>query len=206
MEIKDFYSTSEAASILGITAKTLRAWDKDGQFKPDDMDGTHRRYSKELLEKRLGHSLEPHPYPIMNFDRDRVADLVWMCEEHLVWDFDTANGNTVREKFESLFVTLANASNLIYRKTTYSPNLVLTSPEAGSLIEISVAFKPNPNGLLGDKQPIRFAGTLNSRWNMFNTVYFEPPQVLIGCVPCKEHAVREEPDFLAMIKIRNFAL
>ena len=48
------YKISEAAKILGVTATTLRTYDKDKRLVPDSKLPTgHRRYSKEQIDEYI---------------------------------------------------------------------------------------------------------------------------------------------------------
>ncbi|MBI4079165.1 MAG: MerR family DNA-binding transcriptional regulator, partial [Candidatus Levybacteria bacterium] len=54
-----FLTIQEAASVLGISAKTLRRWDAQGKLTPIRTPGGQRRYSNEQLQKALGKNEEP---------------------------------------------------------------------------------------------------------------------------------------------------
>jgi hypothetical protein len=50
------------------------------------------------------------------------------------WDFQTALGDTIREKYESLYVKVVEVSNVINRKMVRGQaNWVVTSPEVASM-------------------------------------------------------------------------
>lgn len=55
---KKYVSISEAASIIGVSSRTLREWNKLGKFVPSTTLGTHRRYSIEQLNEYLGNKTE----------------------------------------------------------------------------------------------------------------------------------------------------
>ena len=48
------YNISKTASILGVTPKTLRVWDKENKLKPVLTSGGHRRYRESDIMKILG--------------------------------------------------------------------------------------------------------------------------------------------------------
>jgi DNA-binding transcriptional MerR regulator len=46
--VKDVYTISEFAEIVGVTIQTLRNWDKSGKLKPAQLtEGGNRLYSKQ---------------------------------------------------------------------------------------------------------------------------------------------------------------
>jgi hypothetical protein len=50
------------------------------------------------------------------------------------WDFQTALGDTIREKYESLYVKVVEVSNVINRKMVRGQaNWVVASPEVASM-------------------------------------------------------------------------
>lgn len=63
-----------------------------------------------------------------------------------MWDFETALGETIREKYESLYVRVVEVSNVINRKTLHGgANWLVTSPEVASIFEPAFAnFAPSP--------------------------------------------------------------
>ena len=49
--MKKIINIQQAAEALGVTAQTLRNWDKQGKLKPVRTLGGHRRYRLENIEK-----------------------------------------------------------------------------------------------------------------------------------------------------------
>lgn len=49
------YSIREAAEILGLSAPTLRRWEKRGIITPVRTRGNHRRFSAEMIKSIYGH-------------------------------------------------------------------------------------------------------------------------------------------------------
>lgn len=45
----NMYSINEFAKLIGVTAQTLRNWDKNGKLKPIVLKSKHRRYTNEHL-------------------------------------------------------------------------------------------------------------------------------------------------------------
>lgn len=44
---------TEASKELGVTPKTLRAWEKEGKIKSYKTDGGHRRYNLQELKSAI---------------------------------------------------------------------------------------------------------------------------------------------------------
>lgn len=53
-EENKYYSVHQAAEFLGVSANTLRTWDREGHFKSTmATQGKHRRYSGKDIKDRL---------------------------------------------------------------------------------------------------------------------------------------------------------
>jgi hypothetical protein len=62
------------------------------------------------------------------------------------WDFNTALGDTIKEKYESLYVKVVEISNVINRQCCSGANWIVTSPEVASIFETTAAgFAPAPS-------------------------------------------------------------
>ena len=56
------------------------------------------------------------------------------------WDFSTALGDTIKEKYESLYVKVVEVTNVVHRKTLRGgANWIVTSPEVASIFETATA-------------------------------------------------------------------
>jgi hypothetical protein len=64
-----------------------------------------------------------------------------------IWSFDTALGETIREKYESMYVKVIEVSNLISRKTiSGGANWLVMHPEVASIFEpVFANFAPPIN-------------------------------------------------------------
>ena len=55
-----YYAITEAADLLGVTAQTLRNWDKTGKFKPHHVaESGFRYYSQQQINSYTGVAKEP---------------------------------------------------------------------------------------------------------------------------------------------------
>lgn len=119
-----------------------------------------------------------------------------------VWDFNTALGDTISEKYESIYVKMVEVSNVMVRKGSKGYFWVCTSPEAMTLFECTLKLRTTesvdyfPMGVT-DRQ---YMGTLDRRWRLYADPMFPQERILIGCgTTCK-------PENLARISIANFII
>lgn len=54
---------SEAASLLGVTTKTLGRWARAGRLEAVVTPGGHRRYRRHVIEALLVYETDPGPPP-----------------------------------------------------------------------------------------------------------------------------------------------
>ena len=139
--MEQLYTTGEAAEILGVTTKTLQTWDKDEEFCPDHMSGKDRRYSKELLEKRLGKTIKEATDPVLALRKHDIISLLMAAQILRTWDFNAALGNTMWEKYSDLFVMLNRISMKMYRNNETCPANFLVAPPGRTAPTRS---EPNP--------------------------------------------------------------
>lgn len=98
------------------------------------------------------------------------------------WDFNTTMGYTIKEKYESIYVKIAEISNIIYRKTLRGANWIVTSPEIASIFETApLGFEANPNEDECSLGTV-FAGTIDNRWKLYKSTHTPSIQnkILIG--------------------------
>jgi molybdopterin-binding protein len=68
---RDYYPTSEAAELLGISLDTLRRWDRTGRVKVERDERGRRTVSAEEIERLRGNSSGPD-----NSARNRLVGTV----------------------------------------------------------------------------------------------------------------------------------
>src|SRR5580700_7276049 len=68
---RDYYPTSEAAELLGISLDTLRRWDRTGRVRVERDERGRRTVSAEEIERLRGNSSGPH-----NSARNRLVGTV----------------------------------------------------------------------------------------------------------------------------------
>lgn len=119
-----------------------------------------------------------------------------------VWDFNTALGSTMAEKYESLHVKIVELSNVLIRKGAKGYFWIVCSPEVTTMFYVTNKLRPGnkheyyPMGL-ADKQCI---GTIEKRWRVYVDPMMITDKVLIG------HDCVNDPIGMARISIANFII
>jgi len=83
--MEKYYSLSEAAKILSVTTKTLRAWDNTGKIVTIRTPGNQRRIPESEILRLTGHS-------VVNEQEVRIAEnntLILMCKDIEVYNTST---------------------------------------------------------------------------------------------------------------------
>jgi hypothetical protein len=91
-------------------------------------------------------------------------------------------GETIKEKYESLYVKIVEVSNVIHRKTLRGgANFIVTSPEVASIFETATAgFAPAPSETFTSSLGIQYVGTVNNRYRIYKDPLFPTSQLLMG--------------------------
>lgn len=113
-------------------------------------------------------------------DREIIGNLLANVNTRHEWDFHTALGDTIKEKYESLYIKLIEVSNVIHRKTFRGgANFIVTSPEIASIFETvaeyDAGFSPQSEG-----DHLQYAGTINCRWRLYKDHLFPVNKILLG--------------------------
>lgn len=118
----------------------------------------------------------------LEIDREIVGDIRDNAGTTAVWDFSSALGDTIKEKYEALFVQLVAVSNQIHKKTLrHGANWIVTSPEICAIFESATAgFAPAPSENWESSIGIQYVGTVNSRWKIYKDPNFPQDQLIMG--------------------------
>lgn len=118
----------------------------------------------------------------LEIDREVLTDLRNNAGTVAVWDFNTAFGDTIKEKYESLYVKVVEVSNVVHRKTLRGGcNWLVTSPEVASIFETATAgFAPSPSETFTSSIGIQYVGSVNNRWRLYKDPLFPQGQILMG--------------------------
>jgi hypothetical protein len=167
-------------------------------------------YDRYSLAKMCGakepRSKLPNPSFSSFFTSQKLYKLYLEAATKVVWDWSTALGDTVTEKFESLYVKFTESTNCLLQKGAKGYFWVAVSPKMVSVLEASSSFERHfilhelegqePLGL-GDEPTFR--GVLCKKWRVYSCPGFDCGRILIGCNDEEEH----QSHYLAMT-VENF--
>lgn len=197
----EYYTTSEAAEFLKVTAKTLRTWDKEEEFVPDRREGENRLYSRYQIESKLGMTLEEAKDPVTGLTESKIKKLFTSAR---VEPFLFEQQMSIREQYYMFYMKIMEQSTKIFRETKIGyANFILSSPEIGSMFEVSTAgFAPASGYEVLSGMNVVYLGCINRRWKLYTTAALTADDILIGIV--KDKKICTEDNALCLIKTKNF--
>ena len=163
----------ESEEIVAKTRKLKAVWSYEAQ---QDLRSQHNLDAEAELTAVLAQEIN------LEIDREVLTDLRNNAGTVSAWDFNTALGETIKEKYESLYVKVVEISNVIHRKTLRAgANWIVTSPEVASIFETATAgFAPAPSETFTSSLGIQYVGTVNNRWRLYKDPLFPSSQLLMG--------------------------
>lgn len=163
----------ESQEIAAKTRKLKAVWSYEAQ---QDLRSQHNLDAEAELTAVLAQEIN------LEIDREVLGDLRNNAGTVSAWDFNTALGDTIKEKYESLYVKVVEVSNVIHRKTLRGgANFIVTSPEVASVFETATAgFAPAPSETFTSSLGIQYVGTVNNRWRLYKDPLFPTGQLLMG--------------------------
>lgn len=163
----------ESEEIAAKTRKLKAVWSYEAQ---QDLRSQHNLDAEAELTAVLAQEIN------LEIDREVLTDLRNNSGTVTAWDFNTALGETIKEKYESLYVKVVEVSNVIHRKTLRGgANWIVTSPEVASIFETATAgFAPAPSETFTSSLGIQYVGTVNNRWRLYKDPLFPTNQLLMG--------------------------
>lgn len=163
----------ESEDVSSKTRKLKAVWSFEAQ---QDIRSQHNLDMEAEITAVLAQEIN------MEIDREVLTDLRTNAGTVSAWDFNTALGDTLKEKYESLYIKIVEISNVVHRKTLRGGcNWIVTSPEVASMFETATAgFAPTPSETLTSSLGIQYVGTVNSRWRLYKDPYISTNQVLMG--------------------------
>lgn len=163
----------ESEDITAKTRKLKAVWSYEAQ---QDLRSQHNLDAEAELTAVLAQEIN------LEIDREVLGDLRDNAGTVTAWDFNTAMGETIKEKYESLYVKLVEVSAVIHRKTLRGgANWVVTSPEVASMFETATAgFAPAPSETFTSSLGIQYVGTVNNRWRLYKDPLFPSNQLIMG--------------------------
>lgn len=163
----------ESEEIAAKTRKLKAVWSYEAQ---QDLRSQHNLDAEAELTAVLAQEIN------LEIDREVLTDLRNNAGTVSSWDFNTALGDTIKEKYESLYVKIVEVSAVIHRKTLRGgANWLVTSPEVASIFETATAgFAPAPSETFTSSLGIQYVGTVNNRWRLYKDPLFPSGQILMG--------------------------
>ena len=163
----------ESEEIAAKTRKLKAVWSYEAQ---QDLRSQHNLDAEAELTAVLAQEIN------LEIDREILTDLRNNAGTISSWDFNTALGDTIKEKYESLYIKVVEVSNVVHRKTLRGGcNWLVTSPEVASIFETATAgFAPAPSETFTSSLGIQYVGTVNSRWRLYKDPLFPTSQILMG--------------------------
>lgn len=163
----------ESEEIAAKTRKLKAVWSYEAQ---QDLRSQHNLDAEAELTAVLAQEIN------LEIDREVLTDLRNNAGTVASWDFTTALGDTIKEKYESLYVKIVEISNVVHRKTLRGGcNWIVTSPEVASMFETATAgFAPAPSETFTSSLGIQYVGTVNSRWRLYKDPLFPTGQLMLG--------------------------
>lgn len=172
-DLPEINLTVESEDIVAKTRKLKAVWSFEAQ---QDLRSQHNLDTEAELTAILAQEIN------MEIDREVLTDLRNNAGTVAAWDFNTALGDTIKEKYESLYVKVVEVSSVVHRKTLRGGcNWIVTSPEVASIFETATAgFAPIPSDTFTSSLGIQYVGTVNSRWRLYKDPLFPTSQILMG--------------------------
>lgn len=163
----------ESEEVAAKTRKLKAVWSYEAQ---QDLRSQHNLDTESELTAVLAQEIN------LEIDREVLTDLRNNAGTVAVWDFNTALGDTIKEKYESLYVKVVEVSAVVHRKTLRGGcNWLVTSPEVASIFETATAgFAPAPSETFTSSLGIQYVGTVNNRWRLYKDPLFPQGQILMG--------------------------
>lgn len=96
------------------------------------------------------------------------------------FDMETALGDTLKEKYESLYIKLVETSKEIEGLSGLYPNWMVTTPEIASIFETSSSWwQPT----LLERRPVEYVMVINQKWRLYKTDHLDEDEIVLGFNP-----------------------
>jgi len=163
----------ESEEIAVKTRKLKAVWSYEAQ---QDLRSQHNLDAEAELTAVLAQEIN------LEIDREVLTDLRNNAGTVGTWDYNTTLGDTLKEKYESLYIKIVEMSAVIHRKTLRGgANFIVTSPEVASIFETATAgFAPDPSETFTSSLGVQYVGTINKRWKIYKDPLFPTNQLLLG--------------------------
>lgn len=172
-DLPEINLTIESESVTAKIRKLKAKWSFEAQ---QDVRSQHNLDLEEEITAIMSQEIN------LEIDREVLTDLLNNAGTISAWDYSTALGDTVKERYESLYVKLMEVSAVIHRKTLRgAANWIVCSPEVASLFETSVAgFAPTNTEGFESSLGVQYVGTVNKKFALYKDPNFKVNQILLG--------------------------
>lgn len=143
---------------------------------------------------------------VLNIDKDQLEALMDNCNTVAAYDFASALGDTIKEKYESLYIKLIEVTNVLKLKNNNeSPDIFITSPQISSVFEAATSGVGWGGPDLFQFEPMVYVGTINMKWRLYKCLNIQANQILLGysVKDMQPISIMEEGQRLARISIAN---
>lgn len=163
----------ESESIEAITRKLKTQWTFEAQ---QDLRSQHNLDAENELTSILAQEIN------LEIDREIIGDLRNNAGTVAAWDLGTALGDTIKEKYEALYVKLVEISNVVHKKTLRGgANWLICSPEVAAIFESATAgYAPTMSDTFTTSAGIQYVGAVNSKWRIYKDPQFPSNQLVMG--------------------------
>ena len=163
----------ESESIEAITRKLRASWTFEAQ---QDLRSQHNLDAEQEITNVMAQEIN------LEIDREILGDLLKNAGTVAAWDFSTSLGDTIKEKYESLYVKLTEISTIVHRKTLRGgANFVVCSPEIAALFETATAgYAPTMSDNFTSSLGIQYVGAVNGKWRLYKDPLFNQRDILMG--------------------------
>lgn len=165
--------TIEQDEIRAFPRKLKADWSWEAD---QDLYAQHNISAEETMTSVLSQEIS------LEIDREIITDLINGAGTVVNWNLATALGDTLKERYESLYVKVVETSNIIMKKTLRGQaNWVVASPEVCSIFETAVAgFSPAQSTEFESTLGIQYVGMVAGRWKLYKDPLFPVTKVLLG--------------------------
>lgn len=152
----------------------------------------------------------------LSFKHEDISILAKSAGTICNWDFAAALGDTILEKYESLYVKVIELNQVMLAKGAEGYFWIVASPEVASIFEVARAgFSPATSYATRDDEPVmyqyssrvnhdelpvQYVGSINHRWKLYKDAVMEPSTLLMGvgnrALPPENYGVMKLSNFI----------
>jgi hypothetical protein len=143
-------------------------------------------YNMEAWGNFTGNEIFATPTFREFFTSEALLALLQTAGTKTSWSWQDALGDTIMEKYESLYVKAIELTNVLVAKGAKGYFWIATSPALASIFQTATSgFQPSAEEL-GDHKPMgvklpQYVGLVHSKWRLYSCDEFPQDQLLIGC-------------------------